>query len=144
MSQELYTRTRDVAVRAGVTVGETIRNACRQFNERESQVKKAKIILSESTPIDMRSIHFSGNQAYVTNKMSLYLHKNAYSDMKTMGDTVNDTVMEFMRSSMSDGTLLSKGRIETSDGTNIISFKAHLFDIYCQVGPGQITILSVS
>ena len=144
MSQELYAKIKDTAIRTGVSVGETIRHAYRQFDEKEAQVNKVKKILSESKQADMQRIRFSGNQAYVANKMNLYIHSNADTEMQSMGEKVNDTVMEFMRSSMSDGTLLSKSRLEASDGSHIVSFKVHLFDVYCQVGPGQITILSVS
>ena len=144
MNQELYTRLKDTAIRTGVTVSETLRHAYRQFDEKEAQVNKVKKILYGSKPSDMQRIRFSGNQAYVTNKMILYIHKNADSDMQSMGETVNDTIMEFMMSSMSDGTLLSKGRVESSNAPLILSFRINLYDVYCQVGSGQITILSVS
>ena len=144
MSQELYSRIKDRATRAGATIGETIRHACRQFDEKESNVNKVKKILSESTSEDMTNIIFYGNKEYVTNKMSLYLHENADYEMKTIGETVKDTVMKFMRESMSDGTLLSKSRLESSDSSRIISFRVNLFDVYCHVGAGQITIISVS
>ena len=144
MSQELYTRIKDTAVRTGATVGETIRHACRQFDEKDAQVNKVLKILAESTASDLSNIYFYGNNEYVTNKMSLYRHEQAATEIKELGETVNDTIMKFMQESMSNGTLLSKGKIETSDGTNIISFRVNIFNVYCQIGPGQITILSVT
>ena len=144
MSQELYLKTKETALRSGLTVGETVRSALAQINERELQVRNAKIILSQSRSSDVHSVFFSGNKSYVINKMNLHLHKNAYSNMQELGEKVNETVMEFMRSSMSDGTLLSKCKHETIDGSNIVSFKVHIFNVYCEVGAGQITILSVS
>ena len=142
--QQLYDQTKKRAVQTGISVGSLIRCAVRQFDERELQIDKAKKILSESKVTDMQKIIFPANQSYVTNKMGLYVHKSASIDMQSIGDKTDDRVMEFMRTSMLDGTLLSKCRTESAGRPHIVSFKAHLLDVYCEVGPGQITILAVS
>ena len=142
--QQLYDQTKKRAVQTGISVGSLIRCAVRQFDERELQVDKAKKILSESKVTDMQKIIFPANQSYVTNKMGLYVHKSASIDMQSIGPRTDDRVMDFMRTSMLDGTLLSKCRTEAVGRPHIVSFKAHLLDVYCEVGPGQITILAVS
>ena len=143
MSHELYARLKDTAIKSGVTVSETIRHALSNSNKKEMQIIKAKKILSDSKPSDIINIMFPGNKGYIENKMSLCLHKDAGDEMKSKGAIVNDVIMKFMLTSMSDGTLLSKGRDESLD-PHIVSFRVNLFDVYCEVGPGQITILSVS
>ena len=142
--QQLYDQTKKRAVQTGISVGSLIRCAVRQFDERELQIDKAKKILAESKVTDMQKIIFPANQSYVTNKMGLYVHKSASIDMQSIGPRTDDRVMDFMRTSMLDGTLLSKCRTEAVGRPHIVSFKAHLFDVYCEVGPGQITILAVS
>jgi len=146
MSQELYSRTKDISIRAGITVGESIRNACRQFNERDAQVENAKKILLESPKRHMQLIRFASEGANHKSKIRLYIHEDALCDLNGIEEKekADKKIMEFMRESISDGTLFSKGEVKTSDGSNIILFRVHLFDVYCHFGPAQITILSVS
>lgn len=142
MGQELYLRTAEKSKRAYVTVAETIRASLRQFNERDIKIEKVKKILRESRPSDFDSVIFEKD--YITNKTKLYIHHNAQKNIDNLDEKCRETIMNFMKESICDGTLMTKCRTETCDATNIISFKVKPYDVYCDYGSAQITILSVS
>jgi hypothetical protein len=141
MTQSLHKLNSDRAERTNMSVSAVIRMACRQFNETAAHVDNCKRLISESKLSDMQLIKFAGMKNIA---LSLYLHKNAFPDLKNADKKMEDAVMEFMRSSMENGTLLSKGEIKACNGTSdIILFRVNKMDVYCQFGPGQVTILSV-
>ncbi|WP_299079154.1 hypothetical protein [uncultured Paraglaciecola sp.] len=141
MTQSLHKLNSDRAQRTNMSVSAVIRMACEQFNETEAHVDNCKRLIEQSKLSDIQLIKFAGMKNIA---LSLYLHKNAFPDLKNADKNMEYSVMEFMRESIENGTLLSKGETKAFGGSSdIILFRVNKMNVYCQVGPGQITILSV-
>lgn len=146
VSAQQLNQMKELAENSQCSVGSIARDACKLYCEKTAHMSLLKRILNRSKPGDTESIVFSefwGNEP-PQNKLKIYVHRNAYSDLANLGKKVWQEVMEFLKESIKDGSILHKGQITTlDDGVNFICFRVNLVQVHCHFAPMQITILSV-
>ena len=143
MPQDQFEKAQQLAEDANSTVSEIVRVSLIQHGENATDLIKNKKILEESSPSDIGEIVFTCSFDKKS-KIRLYRHKKAFADLENLGKKSENEVMEFFSSSITDGSILNKGEIKTSDnGTIFICFRVNLLKVYCHFSPMQLTILSV-
>lgn len=145
MSEKQLDEMRSLAEYSQSSIGSIAREACRLYCKKTAYLKINERILNRSKIGDTQLISFPGNwNKESKNKIKIYIHSMAFNDFKNLGEKVEQEVMEFLDSSMRDGSILHKGQITTTDdGNNFICFNVNLVKVYCYFAPMQITILSV-
>lgn len=145
ISDRQIAQIKELAECSHSTPTEIIREACRQFARHAADLKKNERILKKSSALDLQLIVFPGRWSEESkNRMKIYLHKSAVSDMADLGKTVEDDVMEFLTGSVADKSILHKGQIITNDeGLTFICFRVNVVKVYCSFSPVQLTVLSV-
>lgn len=147
ISERQFNDIRYLAEYSLCTVSSIGREAFRLYCKKAAYLKILNRILDNSKIGDTQLIAFPGsrNQQESKNRIKIYVHTMAFGDLKNLGQSVENDVMEFLHSSARDNSLLNKGQITTTDdGLNFICFTVNLVKVYCQFSPMQITVLHVS